>query len=59
MPEIINYGNIAWTIYNHYSEKLTDWEAGFIEDITNQTYEFTDKQKEVILKLNRKYVVRR
>jgi len=58
MPEI-HYSNIAWTIHNHYGEKLTDWEANFIEDVTNQNYDFTDKQKEVILKLNRKYMVRR
>jgi len=38
---------------------MTDWESGFIDDMMNWKGEFTDRQKETILSINRKYRVKR
>jgi hypothetical protein len=55
----INYNNIVYNIWNHYGDKLTEWETDFMDSIMNQNGRFSEKQKEVILKMNKKYVTHR
>jgi hypothetical protein len=58
MPEI-NYRSILETIWLHYGNKLNDWETNFIDNLMSWTGNFSESQKENIIKLNRKYVVKR
>jgi hypothetical protein len=37
------------------TNKLTDWENGFINSILDNNVELSDKQKEVVLKISRKF----
>ena len=55
----INYKSIVERLYKYCGLKMNDWENGFIDNLMNWDGEFTDNQKAVIIKLNRKYVVRR
>jgi len=54
-----NYGSIVNSLWKLYGERMTDWESGFIDDMMNWKGEFTDRQKETILSINRKYRVKR
>lgn len=54
-----NYNQISWNIWNHCADKLTEWEEQFIYDMLVPNRDYTDKQKEVILKINRKYIAQR
>lgn len=49
----MNYRSIIDNIVNS-QDKLNDWEIEFISSVYQQNYEFTEKQKEIILKINRK-----
>lgn len=37
------------------TNKLTDWENGFINSILDNNVELSDKQKEVVLKISKKF----
>lgn len=54
-----NYRSIVERLIDHHSEKANDWESGFLDTCFNWEGDYTDPQKETILKLNRKYVVSR
>jgi hypothetical protein len=43
---------ILWTDYAH---QMSDWEQGFIDNMVYWQYDFTERQQETILKLNKKY----
>ena len=54
-----NYNQISHNIWSHYHEKLNEWEEKFIWDMLSQVYDYTEKQKETILNINRKYLAQR
>lgn len=58
MPEI-NYRSILETIWTHYGDKLNDWETNFVDNLMSWTGNYSEAQKENIIKLNRKYVAKR
>ena len=43
---------ILWTDYAH---QMSDWEQGFIDNMIYWQYNFSERQQEIILKLNKKY----
>lgn len=53
-----DYISIIKRIVNFHQEKLTDWELEFISSIYDKNvlkgYNLSDKQKEVVIKINRK-----
>lgn len=50
-----NYEKIVKRLFEEQSDRLNDWESGFIENLhLNWDGEYTDSQKEHILKINRK-----
>lgn len=59
----LDYISIIKRIVNFYQEKLTDWELDFISSIYNNNvlkgYNLSDKQKEIIIKINRKMLTER
>ena len=54
-----NYLSIVESLWKLYGDKMTDWENGFIDNMMSWKGEFTERQKEIILDINRKYRVRR
>lgn len=54
-----NYPSIIERIINQAQDKLNDWEIGFMSSVYQQTFPLTEKQKAIILKINRKYIVNR
>lgn len=58
-----NYKNIIENIIKLSQEKLNDWELDFISSVYEwhvlQERNLSDKQKEHIIKLNRKYICQR
>ena len=54
----LDYISIIKRIVNFHQEKLTDWELEFISSVYDNNvlkgYNLSDKQKEVIIKINRK-----
>ena len=56
----MNYERILDNITELAHDKLNDWEMGFIDDIqmkyASRYDELTDKQKEIILKIQNKYL---
>jgi len=54
-----DYNQICQNIWLHYKDKLTEWEEQFIYDMLSQLYDYTEKQKETILRINRKYLAQR
>ena len=43
---------ILWT---DYTRQMSDWEQGFIDNMVYWQYNFSERQQETILKLNKKY----
>jgi len=58
MPEI-NYRSIVETLWTHYGDKMNDWETGFIDNLMSWTGNYSEAQKNNIIKLNRKYIAQR
>lgn len=58
-----NYKNIVENIVKLSQDKLNDWESDFISSVYEwhvlQERSLSDKQKEHIIKLNRKYICQR
>lgn len=54
-----NYQAIVESLWKLYGDKMTDWENGFIDNMMSWKSDYTEKQKEIILDINRKYRVRR
>ena len=58
-----NYKNIIQNIVNLSQDKLNDWEIDFISSVYEwhvlKENNLSDKQKENILKINRKYICQR
>ncbi len=51
----LNYKKILERLVEESSEHLTDWEHDFITNVLYQWHgEYTEKQKETIIKINRK-----
>jgi len=54
----INYKAIVESLSELYSDKFNDWESDFINAMMFKET-FTDKMKEKIIQINRKYRARR
>lgn len=54
-----DFRNILQNIIDLKSDELNDWESDFVNSLFVQSWPLTDKQKDIILKLNRKYLVDR
>jgi hypothetical protein len=63
MPKELNYKNIIENIVSLAQEKLNDWEMEFIANVFNwhilEKKNLGEKQKEIIVKINRKYISQR
>ena len=59
----VDYISIIKRIVNFNQEKLTDWELEFISSVYDNNvlkgYNLSDKQKEIIIKINRKVLTER
>ncbi len=59
----LNYKNIINNIVKLSQEQLNDWELDFISSVYDwhilQEKNLSDKQKEIIIKINRKYICQR
>lgn len=59
----VDYISIIKRIINFNQEKLTDWELEFISSVYDNNvlkgYNLSDKQKEIIIKINRKMLTER
>lgn len=54
-----NYQSIVNSLWRFFGDKMSDWENGFIDNLISWKGEFTERQKEIILNINRKYRVKR
>lgn len=59
----LNYKNIVENIISHAQDKLSDWELEFISNVYDwhvlKDRPLSEKQQEIVLKINRKYVAER
>lgn len=59
----VDHVSIIKRIVNFNQEKLTDWELEFISSVYDNNvlkgYNLSDKQKEIIIKINRKVLTER
>jgi len=58
-----NYGNIIQNIVDFSQESLSNWELEFIASVyewhITRKKNLSEKQKQIILKINRKYIAQR
>jgi len=55
----IHYRSIVERLWKLCGKKMTDWENGFVDNLIDWKGDYTENQKEVIIKLNRKYIATR
>lgn len=59
MNSELDYKSILIRLWKYYGGNMNDWENEFVDNLVDYKYEFSDRQKEIILKLNRKYITKR
>lgn len=55
----IDYNRIVIRLFSCYGEKLNDWETEFVDNMMSWTGDFTEAQKETIIKMSRKYIAKK
>lgn len=55
MADNLDYKSILKSLDYYYSEKMNEWELEFMESMMTGDWKFTEKQKDKIIELNRKY----